>query len=279
VIVDAQVHVWQAETPERPWFTGHPHLPEPFGYEDLLREMKTAGVDRAVLIPPGWEGDRVDFVLEGAQRHPNRFGVMGRIALQKPKSASLLPGWKAQSGMLGIRVSFQKAHNERWLTDGTTDWFWPAAERHGIPLMVFAPGRDTEIRAIATAHPKLKIVFDHMGLAREQDTEAAAAIERLCALADCPNVHVKVSSVPLYSTEPYPYRNLHGALKRLIGAFGPKRSFWGTDITRIWSRATYRQCVTLFTEELPFLSADDLDWVMGRGIARCLDWPLTVTAR
>ena len=279
MIVDAQVHIWKAETPERPWFTGHPHLPEPFGYKDLLREMKAAGVDRAVLIPPGWEGDRVDFVLEGAQCHSDRFGVMGRIALQKPESAALLPGWKVQRGMLGIRVSFQKAHNERWLTDGTADWFWPAAEKHGIPLMVFAPGRDAEIRAIATAHPKLRIIFDHMGLAREQDAEAAAAIERLCALADCPNVHVKVSSVPLYSTEPYPYRNLHRALKRLIGAFGPKRSFWGTDITRIWSRTTYRQCVTLFTEELPFLSADDLDWVMGRGIAQCLDWPLAVTAR
>ena len=279
MIIDAQVHVWKAETPERPWFTGHPHLPVPFGYEDLLREMKAAGVDRAVLIPPGWEGDRVDFVLEGAQRYPDRFGVMGRIALQEPESAALLPGWKAQRGMLGIRVSFQKTHNERWLTDGTADWFWPAAEKHGIPLMVFAPGREAEIRAIATAHPKLRIVFDHMGLAREQDAEAAAAIERLCALADCPNVHVKVSSVPLYSTEPYPYRNLHSALKRLIGAFGPKRSFWGTDITRIWSLASYRQCVTLFTEELKFLSADDLEWVMGHGLAQCLDWPLTVAAR
>jgi predicted TIM-barrel fold metal-dependent hydrolase len=279
MIVDAQVHVWKADAPERPWAYGPPHLPEPFGYEDLLREMKAAGVDRAVLIPPGWEGGRVDFALEGAQRHPDRFGVMGRIEIEKPESAALLPGWKAQHGMLGIRLAFQKAHNQRWLTDGTADWFWPAAEKHGIPLMVFAPGRDAEIRAIAEAHPGLKIVIDHMGLAREQDAEAAAAIERLCALADCPNLHVKVSSVPLYSSEPYPYRNLHVALEHLIGAFGPKRSFWGTDITRIWSRASYRQCVTLFTEELSFLSADDLDWVMGRGLAQCLAWPLPVAVR
>ena len=279
MIVDAQVHVWKADTPERPWSYGPPHLPEPFGYEDLLREMKAAGVDRAVLIPPGWEGGRIDFALEGAAKHPDRFGVMGRIAIEKPESAALLPGWKAQRGMLGIRLAFQKAHNQRWLTDDAAGWFWPAAEKHGIPLMVFAPGRDAEIRAIATAHPRLKIIVDHMGLAREQDAAAVAAIERLCALADCPNVHVKVSSVPLYSSEPYPYRNLHSALKRLIGAFGPQRSFWGTDITRIWSRASYRQCVTLFTEELPFLSADDLGWVMGRGLARCLDWPLTVAAR
>jgi hypothetical protein len=83
---------------------------------------------------------------------------------------------------------------------------------------------------------------------------------------------VKVTSVPFYSTEPYPYRNLHGALGRLIGAFGARRAFWGTDITRIWQLASYRQCVTLFTEELDFLTNDDLDWVMGRGLAQCLGW-------
>jgi len=30
--------------------------------------------------------------------------------------------------------------------------------------------------------------------------------------------------------------------------------------------------VTLFTEGLDFLSAEDLEWVMGRGIVECLQW-------
>jgi hypothetical protein len=54
-----------------------------------------------------------------------------------------------------------------------------------------------------------------------------------------------------------------------------RRAFWGTDLTRIWTLIeNYRQCVTLFTEELDFLSGDDLDWVMGRGLTECLDWKL-----
>jgi len=36
---------------------------------------------------------------------------------------------------------------------------------------------------------------------------------------------------------------------------------------------SYRQTVTHFTEELDFLSANDLDWIMGRGLAECLGWP------
>lgn len=275
IIIDSQIHVWKAETPDRPWSRqGEAHLPEPFGYDDLRREMKLAGVDRAILVPPGFEGDRIDYALEGAARHPNRFAVMGRIPVQDPASSALLPGWKAQRGMLGIRLSFQKPHNRAWLTDGTADWFWPAAEKADIPVMVFAPGCHAEIQKIALAHPKLRLIVDHMALAREMDDQAIAAIERMIPLADCPNVYVKVSSVPFYSSEAYPYRNLHGVLRRLIGAFEPRRAFWGTDITRIWARCTYRQCVTLFTEELDFLSADDLEWVMGRGIAECVGWPL-----
>jgi predicted TIM-barrel fold metal-dependent hydrolase len=277
MIVDAQVHVWPPEAPERPWLRpGDAHLPKPFGYEDLRTEMARAGIDRAILIPPGWEGDRIDFVLEAAARHPDRFAAMGRIAVEDPASAALLPGWKRRDGMLGIRLSFQKEHSSPWLDGGIADWFWPAAERHGIPVMAFAPGRTDKMREIALNHPGLTLVIDHMGLAREQDAQAAAVMERTAALADCPNVYVKVSSVPLYSSEPYPYRNLHAPLRRLIAAFGPKRSFWGTDITRLWARAprecTYQQCVTLFTEELDFLSADDLEWVMGRGIVECLGW-------
>jgi hypothetical protein len=32
--------------------------------------------------------------------------------------------------------------------------------------------------------------------------------------------------------------------------------------------------VTHFTEELDFLSSSDLEWIMGRGLAECLRWPI-----
>jgi L-fuconolactonase len=82
-IVDAQVHIWGADTPERPWPQGRsrPHRPQPFTAEDLLREMDAAGVARAVLVPPSWEGDRNDLALAAAAAYPDRFAVMGRPPL------------------------------------------------------------------------------------------------------------------------------------------------------------------------------------------------------
>jgi len=35
--------------------------------------MDEAGIDRAVVVPPGWPGDRNDYGIEAARRYPNRF--------------------------------------------------------------------------------------------------------------------------------------------------------------------------------------------------------------
>jgi L-fuconolactonase len=51
-IVDAQVHIWGANTPERPWpARAEPHR-APLGKEELLAEMDKAGVDGVVIVPP-----------------------------------------------------------------------------------------------------------------------------------------------------------------------------------------------------------------------------------
>jgi L-fuconolactonase len=274
-IIDSQVHIWAENTPERPWvkgMEGRAHLPEPLGAEKLLRWMDEAGVDAAILVPPSLEGDRNDLSLAAAQRYPDRFAVMGRIAIDQP-APDKLAAWKQQPGMLGVRLTFHRPDTRPQLTDGTADWFWPAAEAHDVPVMVHAPERLPEIGAIAKRHPQLRITIDHMGFAREtMDKEAIAGAERVAALAQYPNVSVKVSALPCYSTEPYPFRNLDAPLRRIIGAFGPRRSFWGSDLSRMLEHCSYRQAVTHFTEALDFLSADDLDWIMGYGLEQCLGW-------
>ena len=72
---------------------------------------------------------------------------------------------------------------------------------------------------------------------------------------------------PVTRPLPYPFKNIHDGLQRIYDAFGPSRFFWGTDITRM--PCSYRQCVTMFTEELPWLKGRDLELVMGQGV---IDW-------
>src|SRR3954469_8205544 len=138
LIVDAQVHIWGADTPERPWPASgrsRPHRPLPFSKDDLLCEMDAAGVARVVIVPPSWEGDRNDLALAAARLHPDRFAVMGRLPLRRRDPAALAR-WREQPGMLGIRVTTAGAGARELFTDPGGDWLWTAAERNGVPAMV-----------------------------------------------------------------------------------------------------------------------------------------------
>src|SRR5581483_1398667 len=115
---------------------------------------------------------------EAVRRHPDRFAIMGRIPVQNPESAKLLPKWKEQPGMLGVRLTFMR-EQAALLTSGSADWFWPAAEKAGIPVMVFPPGNAPKFATIAERHPGLTLIIDHMSLTAEiaQEGKIAQAID------------------------------------------------------------------------------------------------------
>jgi L-fuconolactonase len=272
-IVDSQVHIWAASTPERPWPARHkPHRPVPMTKDDLLREMAAAGVDRAILVPPSWEGERNDIALAAAQAHSDRFAVMGRFDPAAQSSRKLIKTWRSQPGMLGLRFTFHWPLLQPLLTEGKLDWMWPEAEQAGVPIMMTCPTPIMYIiDGIAERYPGLKLVVDHMGIPMgAKDEMAFREIDKLLALARRPNIAVKATSLPCYSTDVYPYRNLHPYIRLVYDAFGPKRMFWGTDLSRLIG--TYREAVTMFTEELQWLTTEDKEWIMGRGVQEWIGW-------
>jgi predicted TIM-barrel fold metal-dependent hydrolase len=274
-IVDSQVHIWGADTPERPWpARAAPQRDTPWSAEELLGEMNGAGVERVIIVPPSWEGDRNDLALAAARAHPDRFAVMGRLDPEAPGARDQIPGWKAQPGMLGMRFSFHTPVLRQPLLDGKFDWVWEELERAGIPLMVLIHHAYLDhIEKVVRAHPSLRIVMDHLGLAStERDAHAFRGLDRLLALRAYPNVAVKASALPCYSDDTFPYRALHPYIRRAYDAFGPQRMFWGTDLTRL--PCTYREGVSMFTEHMPWLSAADKEWIMGRGVCEWLGWKL-----
>lgn len=275
LIIDSQVHIWAPETAEKPYSKENastPHRPIPLGHDELLREMNDAGVERCVLVPPTWEADRNDTSLEAARLHPDRFAVMGKIKITAPESRALIASWKNQPHMLGVRLVFNPGRSKEWLEDGTADWFWDAAERHDIPVMAFAPDAVSKLGGVAERHPGLRIIIDHMGLSSAlKGKPLGPAVDNVIKLARLSNVAVKVSALPCYVAEPYPFPTLHPLVRQVVDAFGPQRCFWGTDLSHL--PCPYKQVVTLFTEEMKFLSTTELEWIMGRALAEWLNWP------
>jgi predicted TIM-barrel fold metal-dependent hydrolase len=268
LIVDAQVHIWGSGPPTNP---NHRQV-NSFTTDELLREMDAAGVDAAVLHPPGWDPNGNEVAVEAAREHPNRLCVLGHFPLDQPRD---LEEWKRRPGMKGLRFALLEPRQRAWWTDGTMDWFWPAAERADLPVALLAGEFLPVVAEVAERHPGLKLAIDHLGrVGRTQakDEAAFANLRDMLALARFPNVSIKATGAPSYSSEPYPFRNIHGYLRQIYDAFGPQRMFWGTDITRM--PCSWRECVTLFTEELPWLTESDKELIMGRAVCNWLGWEI-----
>jgi predicted TIM-barrel fold metal-dependent hydrolase len=261
-IIDAQVHIWRKGTPTPP------HLATPYLVEDAIRGMDEAGVDGAILHPPtSWDPDSNEQAVEAALAYPKRFAILGYPPLDKADSRSLIATWKQRPGMLGLRLYFNRPHNRTWPMDGTIDWLWPAAEKADLPVALLAGDWLPKLGEIAADHPGLKLIVDHMGALRGAKGDAAFPnMKQLTALAKHPNVAVKLTGGPFYADDAYPFRGLHRHYRAMYEAFGPRRLFWGTDITKM--PCSWRQCVTHF---------QDIDWIpeahkkliMGEAI---LDW-------
>ena len=273
LIVDAQVHVWTAGKASAHHLCGRPN---PFTAEDLRAEMRAAGVDRAVLVPPTWDPGGNLPSLEAARNHPGEFAVAGGLAVQGGADAALLERWRSQPGMLGIRLTFNTPEKQAWLTDGTAEWLWDSAERADIPVMVLVPDALPQLGEVALRHPGLRLCIDHLAIPRGlKDAAAFTHLPQLLTLARLPNVTVKAGGIPAYSTvDPWPYPSLHGHLRRVYDAFGPERIFWATDLSRM--TCSYRECVTMFTDGIPWLTAEDKRLILGEGVCRWLGWPLPV---
>jgi predicted TIM-barrel fold metal-dependent hydrolase len=268
-IIDAQVHIW-SQTVVPP--TGAHRKVEKFTAEELLSEMDAAGVDAALIHPPySWDPSSGALAIEAVKTYPTRFAILGQFPLGDPENRKLIEGWRSQPGMMGLRWPFIAEAQQKWLYDGSLEWLWTAAEDEGLPLAMMGGLYLKKFRDIAERHPRLQLIVDHCGLNRTgQDVEAFIHLDELLAMAKLPNVAVKATGAPHYSTQGYPFRNIQDGLHRIFDAYGPKRFFWGTDITRM--PCSYRQCVTFFTEELPWLKGKDLEDVMGRGLCAWIGW-------
>jgi predicted TIM-barrel fold metal-dependent hydrolase len=252
----------------------HRQIPT-YSMDDALKEMAEAGVDAAVIHPPSTLGEKVnELAVEAVRRHPDKFCILGHFDLQSPDRENIVKNWRQRPGMVGFRFTFNQPHQQSWWTDGSLDWFWKACEREKLPVGLLAGGHMAAFAKIAERHPGLKLHIDHMGRhgggGAQKDDAAFADLGEMLAVAKYPNVALKLSGAPSYSTEPYPYRNIHKYIRQMFDAFGPQRCFWGTDITRM--PCSYRQCVTMFTEELPWLQGRDKELVMGQAVCDWLGW-------
>ena len=269
-IVDAQIHLWGSGLPSN---LSHIQVTS-FTTAEAVALMDEAGVDAAIIHPPGWDPNSTEMAFDAVRDYPGRFAVMGSLPLDAPGARDQVATWRDRSGMLGLRYTCLSDPMRQWVADGTLDWLWAAAEEADIPISLLATDSLEVLGRVAERHPGLRLTIDHLGgrggNTTLKDAEAMTHIPDLLALAKHPNVAVKATGAPGYSSEAFPFPAMHTYLHQIYDAFGPERMFWGTDITKM--KCSWRDCVTMFTEELPWLNDADKQLVMSDAICAWWGW-------
>ena len=170
LIVDSHVHLWAMGKPS----AAHRQISS-LRAEELIREMDEAGVDAAVIQPPAWDVTSNEVAVDAASRFPDRYAVLGWIALEKPDALAQVAGWKRRPGMLGFRFTFSEPHQHGWPTDGTLDGLCAAAEKAGLPVALACGQFLPVVGELAQRYPALKLLVDHLGAPLRSRDEASFA--------------------------------------------------------------------------------------------------------
>ena len=272
--IDAQVHAYERNHPGRPWNDVLAGPPEVTG-DQMVAAMDAVGVDGAILVSP-FSLYRYDasYALEVHAKHPGRFALVKPVDPNDPAVAETIAEWAATPGTVGVRIMLNREASPDPADPGLNRVL-AAAARHALPVNLLAWGRLDQARELAARNPDTQVVIDHLGLqqpfAPPPPAEPFADLPQVLALAERPNIAIKITGAGTLSHEPFPYRDIWEPLGRIFDAFGLDRCLWGTDWTRAVSLLTYEQGVEAF-RVTDRLSDGDRATLMGGTAARVYNW-------
>ena len=273
-IIDSQVHVYEANTPDRPWHM-EPNWPPRVNGEDMVAAMDAVGVDGGIFVSSFsmYQYD-ASYALEVYKAHPGRFALIKPINPEDPALADVIAEWKKTPGTVGIRIMLTHGPECDASHPGVNRIAEEAA-RHDLPVNVLCWGKIEEGRKLIDAHPNTRFVLDHLGIVQPRELPVHANpwadLPNVLDLAKRDNVVIKVSGAGTLSEAGYPYPDIWDPLARVFDAWGMERCLWGTDWTRAAAVLSYEQGVEPFrlTDRI---SDSERDMLMGGASAKTYGW-------
>ena len=275
-IIDSQVHVYDANTPKRPWHSV-PNWPPHVTGDEMVAAMDKLGVDGAIFISSFsmYQYD-ASYTLEVQRAHPGRFALVKPVDPHDPAAADVIADWKKTPGTVGIRVIVTNEPGREIKDPGGLDRILRAAVKHDFPVNILLWGNVEAGTAVIDRHPDTRFIVDHLGLVQPRTPETRAAepwaeLPKILELAKRPNAVIKISGACTLSQKAYPYPDIWDPLARVFDAWGFERCLWGTDWTRAFAVCNYEQAVEPFrlTDRL---SDSERAMLMGGATAKAYGW-------
>jgi len=266
-IIDPHVHVWKHD-PAYPFAAGARVPDRDATPETLIGLMKTNGVSKTVIIQVIHYRYDNAYLASVLKQYPGTFLGVCRVDPLDPAAPDHLSEL-TERGFRGVRLSPSGDASGDWIRGPLMLRLWKRCGELKVPMTVLAPiTRMPDVGLLLEKMPELTVVIDHMA---DCPIDRPAELDKLIALERYPNVFVKISHTWSISKQAYPWLDAQQHVKRLHHAFGPKRLMWATDWPIIEDRSTYSRALSVVRDEMHFLSAEDVRWMLCNTVERV--WP------
>src|ERR1700758_3330504 len=160
VIIDSQVHAYEANTPKRPWHSV-PNWPDHVTGEEMVTAMDRVGIDGAIFIS-AFSMYRYDasYAVEVQRTHPGKFGIVKPVDPDDPAVADVIAEWKKVPGTVGIRIMLTREAN-RSPDDTGIGRICRAATQHDFPVNVLFWDNVDAGTALVDRYPETRFIVDH----------------------------------------------------------------------------------------------------------------------
>ena len=216
--------------------------------EIFLSNMDYAQVSAAVITQEYIDGIQNNYLIEVAQKYPDRFLVCGMCEFRKP---GFLPHAKEllDKGFHAIKIPAQrlllKEGRVMLTSDEMMQMMHLMEERETILSIDLADGNIQvgEMEEIISECPNLKIAIGHFGMVTREGWKEQIKLARHR------NVRIESGGITwLFNDEFYPFKGAIRAIREAADLVGMEKLMWGSDYPRTITAITYRMSYDFVTK-------------------------------
>ena len=230
-MIDTHLHFWDLATyPNQAWIKGKPWLERNVLPPDVKPDFDQCGVTSGVIVEAGKDDHALNlWWLALAEEYE----YIGAAVLGCSLEHANLPAWLDEYGeskyFVGLRTT-PAGDPASWQENAATQAGLAELARRDLSLDLLV-GYPTfaAVGKIAAAYPTLRIILNHCAHPPLRDGDLRAWAMALEPLEAYHNIHIKYSSLLLYSHPDSEEARLRGVTDFLFARFGIERMMWGSN--------------------------------------------------
>lgn len=264
MIIEWNHHLFSSDASRYPWHPRATYTPQDTHADPLtqyLQRMCDAGIDRAVIVQPEPYGDDHSLVLDALAKEPNRLRASSLFYPKDEDAPRKLEDLVKRERRI-VAARFHAHRGKEMYLDSFDDAgvkaLWAKTAELGLIVELhIGPNYAEQTRDLIKAFPDTPVLIDHLG---EPAFGAIPEYADVLALADFPNVVMKLSGINHIADDGPMYWRVARFTRLVADIFGPERVAWGgasPDVIRA---------------HLSHWSEANLDEALGGNLARLLKW-------